>query len=398
MQKKSTIFALGLATFTMLFGAGNVFLPLSLGREVGNMVFYAIIGFTLTAVIVPLLGLISAMLFEGNYRAFLGTIGRIPGAIIAFICMVLIGPFGCIPRCLALSHASVQWHLPFVSLFTFSMIASILVLMLTLNKGKVVGILGKFLGPVKLTLLMSVVVLGLVAASVLEPTLYTPSQSFFKGFVDGYFTLDLLGAIFFSSLIYSALKKMQPNGGDGSTKNLIMSGLKVSLIGGSLLGIVYLGFCLLAAMYGTHVYGVERAQLLSALTTFILGNGAGILANATVAVACLATAVALTTVFAEYLSNEIFGGKFGYRYSLLITTVIIFAMTNLGLEGIMNTVFPIAIVLYPAVISLCLCNIAFKLWGFKYTKPIFFLTLAITLIVQYGMPYLMPIFRNLLPT
>jgi len=141
-------------------------------------------------------------------------------------------------------------------------------------------------------------------------------------------------------------------------------------------------------MYGTHVYGVERAQLLSALTTFILGNGAGILANATVAVACLATAVALTTVFAEYLSNEIFGGRFGYRYSLLITTVIIFAMTNLGLEGIMNTVFPIAIVLYPAVIALCLCNIAYKLWGFKYTKIIFFSVLAITLIVQYGMPYL----------
>lgn len=388
MQKKSTIFALGLATFAMLFGAGNVFLPLSLGREVGNMVFYAIAGFTLTAVIVPLLGLIAVMLFEGNYREFLGTIGRIPGAIIAFICMILIGPFGCIPRCLALSHASVQWHIPSLSLFVFSLIASILVFALALNKGRVVELLGKILGPVKLTLLLSVVVMGLITASILEPTSFTPYQSFFKGFIEGYFTLDLLATIFFSSLIYSALKRLQAGASQASQKNLIVSGLKVCVIGGGLLGIVYLGFCLLAAMYGTHVYGVDRAQLLSALTTFILGHSAGILANTTVAVACLTTAVALTTVFAEYLSSQIFRGKFNYRYSLLITTVIIFAMTNLGLEGIMNAIVPIAIVLYPAIIVLCLCNIAYKLWGFKYTKPAFFFALTITLIVQYGMSYL----------
>ncbi|KKQ33455.1 MAG: hypothetical protein US49_C0001G0135 [candidate division TM6 bacterium GW2011_GWF2_37_49] len=388
MQKRSTLFALGLATFAMLFGAGNVFLPLSLGREVGNMVFYAIAGFTLTAVIVPLLGLIAVMLFEGNYREFLGTIGRIPGALIAFICMILIGPFGAIPRCLVLSHASIQWHIPSLSLFVYSIFASILVLLLTLNKSRVIELVGKFLGPVKLTLLLSVVVLGLIAASVLEPTSITPSQSFLRGLLDGYYTLDLLATIFFSSLIYSALKQLQARSAQASQKDLIISGLKVCVIGGGLLGVVYLGFCLLAAMYGTHVYGVERAQLLSALTTFILGHSAGILANITVAVACLTTAVALTTVFADYLSTQIFGDKFGYRYSLLITTVIIFAMTNLGLEGIMNAIVPVAIILYPALIVLCLCNIAYKLWGFKYTKPVFFSALAITLAIQYGMPYL----------
>lgn len=393
MQKKSTIFALGLATFAMLFGAGNVVFPLALGREVGNMVFYAIAGFVLTAVIVPLLGLIAVMLFEGNYCQFLSTVGRIPGAFISFVCMVLIGPFGCIPRCMVLSHASIQWHIPFISLFAYSIAASGFVFLLTLNKGGVVELLGKFLGPVKLTLLLSVVILGLITATVIEPTSFTPAQSFLKGFNDGYFTMDLLATIFFSSLIYTTLKRMSSGSGESSDKKLIISGLKVSLIGGGLLGVVYLGFCLLAAMYGTHVYGVERAQILSALTTFILGSGAGILANATVAVACLTTAIALTTVFADYLSNEIFGGKFGYRYSLLVTTVITFAMTNLGFDGIMRAIEPVVVLFYPALIALCLCNIANKLWGFRFVKLVFFSTLAVTAFLQYGLPYLQIIFH-----
>jgi LIVCS family branched-chain amino acid:cation transporter len=384
MQKRFTIFALGLATFAMLFGAGNVVFPLALGREMGNMVFYAIAGFTLTAVIVPLLGLIAVMLFEGNYRQFLGTIGRIPGEFIAFLCMILIGPFACIPRCLVLSHASIQWHIPWLSLFAYSIIASSLVFAITLNKGRVIEILGKVLGPIKLTLLLSVAALGLISFSKFEPINIKPLQSFLKGFNDGYFTMDLLCTIFFSALIYAALKKHLSEEGKSSDKNLIISGLKVCLIGGGLLGIVYIGFCLLAAMYGTHVYGVERAQLLSALTTYILGHGAGILANTTVAVACLTTAIALTTVFADYVFHEIFGGKYGYRYALLITTVITFAMTNLGFEGIMNAIEPIIVVFYPALIALCLVNIASKLWGFKYIKLVVFSTLFATLALKYG--------------
>lgn len=384
MQKRWNIFALGLATFAMLFGAGNVVYPLALGRETGNMVFYSILGFILTAVIVPLLGLVTVMLFEGNYKHFLGTIGKIPGTFIALLCMVLIGPFACIPRCLVLSHAAIQWHISALSLFTYSIIASLLIFVLTLNKGRVIEVLGKFLGPIKLALLFSIATLGLISFSKFEPTSIGKLSAFLKGFNDGYFTLDLLCTIFFSALIYSALKKQLTDEGHGSNKNLIINGLKVCLIGGGLLGIVYVGFCLLAAMYGIHVYGVERAQLLSALTTYILGRHAGILANVTVAVACLTTAIALSTVFADYLFSEIFGERYGYRYALLITTVITFGMTNLGFEGIMKAIEPIVVVFYPALIVLCLVNAANKLWGFKYIKFAFFSTLLATLVFKYG--------------
>jgi LIVCS family branched-chain amino acid:cation transporter len=384
MSKKSTIFTLGLATFTMFFGAGNVVFPLSLGRDTGNMVFYAILGFFATAIFVPLLGLISVMLYEGDYKKFLSTMGTIPASLIALVCMILLGPFGCIARCIVLSHAAIQWHIPNISLFTYSLIASIFVFLVTQNKNRIVGLLGKYLGPVKLTLLLSVIAVGLIAPFMMEPTTYTAGQSFMRGFNDGYFTMDLIAALFFSMLIYGALKKMLAEEGKTSSRDLIVYGIKSSLIGGGLLGVVYLGFCTVAAMYGPHIHGIGRDQILSALTTKILGQGAGILANATVAITCLTTAIALTTVFADYLAHELTKSRIRYTHALLITTVITFAMSNLGFEGIMNFVEPIIIVLYPALIVLCLANIAHKAFGFKYIKIVVFTALFASLVLNYG--------------
>jgi len=298
--------------------------------------------------------------------------------------MILLGPFGCIARCIVLSYSAVQWHLPNISLFTYSLIASIFVFLVTQNKNRIVGLLGKYLGPIKLTLLLSVIAVGLAAPFMIEPTTFTSSQSFMRGFNDGYFTMDLICALFFSMLIYTALKKMLAEEGKTSPRYLIVYGIKSSLIGGGLLGVVYLGFCTIAAMYGPHIHGIGRDQILSALTTKILGHGAGILANATVAITCLTTAIALTTVFADYLAHELTKSKIRYPYALLITTVITFAMSNLGFEGIMNFVEPIIVVLYPALIVLCLANIASKAFGFRYIKSVVFTALIASLVFNYG--------------
>src|SRR3990172_2297492 len=112
IMQKSKIVSVGLAIFAMLFGAGNVVFPLDLGRTVGAQVFFAVLGLTITGVIVPLIGLISAALFDGSYKKFLGMMGHIPGMFVALVCMLLIGPFGATPRCVSLSYAALQWHVP----------------------------------------------------------------------------------------------------------------------------------------------------------------------------------------------------------------------------------------------------------------------------------------------
>lgn len=382
MHQKPKIFPLGLAIFTMFFGAGNVVFSLALGRAVGDKVWFAIIGFFLTAVAVPLLGLISAMLFEGDYKKFLAQMGRIPGAVTCFICMLLLGPV-LAPRCVTLSYSAISWYLPHCPLIIFSLISAILIFILTMKKSKVVPLFGKFLGPLKLLLLFSIIILGILSPLWLEPVSVTSLGSFFKGLQEGYYTLDLLGTIFFASLIYGAIATQVKNP-ETSGKEIAKIGLKAGLIGGSLLGVVYLGFCYVAAMYGPHVYNVPQEKLLSALATLILGAKGGVLANITVAIACLITAMALTTVFADYLDKELFKGKIGYFYSLLITVIIVFAMANLGFSGLMAVIEPVVVVGYPALIVLALANAAKKLFGFAWAKPVVLLTFVGTLIFYYG--------------
>jgi LIVCS family branched-chain amino acid:cation transporter len=377
MKKVSTI-SLGIAIFTMFFGAGNIIFPLILGRETLSQIPVAIIGFILTAVFVPILGLLASTLFEGNYQEFLNKTGKISGFIVVLFCMLLMG-IGAAPRCLVLSYAAVSWHVPHLTLPVFTMIAGILIFFLTFRENKVVDILGKYLGPIKLILLLAVVVLGLFAIEYFAPSMMSSGQSFTYGLEKGYYTIDLLSGIFFAKLIYEALRsKATEVDGKVQNKKLISYGMKAGVIGGSILAVIYIGFGIVAAAYGKDVINVPDDQLLAALTVKILGSGAGVLANAAVAVACLATAITIITVCADYISFDLFKGKIKYIYALTFTILLVILMANLGFKGIMNFMGPMAVLLYPSLIVISVANILNKLFGFKYVKTAFFATLIIS--------------------
>lgn len=382
-MKTSRIIAVGLAIFTMLFGAGNVVFPLGLGRETGSQVLFAVVGLILTGVVVPLLGLVSTSLFDGDYKRFLGMAGRIPGAIITLICMLLVGPFGATPRCIALAHAALKWHLPQISLFVFSLVVAIGIYFATLKKSFIVDLFGRFFGPMKLLLLFSIVVMGLISCEQPPISALTSLGSFFKGIQEGYLTLDLIGTIFFSGLIISSIKAHNGAKNVLTPKEVVVIGLKAGLIGGTLLGIIYTGFCLLAAKYSVHVAGVGQDQLLGALATLVLGARASILANVTMAMACLTTAIALTAIFADYLMNQLFRGKIKYHYALLLTVTVSFIMTNLGFSGIAHVIEPVAAFCYPTLIVLSIANIAHVLWGFRHVQLVTLSTFFITLIAKF---------------
>lgn len=379
-MKKPGILSAGIAMFAMMFGAGNVIFPLALGRDVGSGVCFALAGFVLTAVIVPLLGIVSIAFYQGNYKKFLGTMGRIPGTVIALLCMILIGPFGCIPRCITISHAALTWYLPQVTLLMFSIFAAALIFIATISKSGVVGMLGRYLGPLKFVLLMIIMAVGLLNGAQLMHNSISPLRAFASGLVEGYGTMDLLAALFFSGLICASLRNEDEPAGSPA---LIMRCIKAGMIGGLLLGVVYSGFCLVAACNAYQVQGVDKSQLLSALATLVLGGYGGMLANATVALSCLTTAIALTTVFADYVNKELSRGNVSYKLALAGTVVMSSMMTNLGFNGIMAVIKPIIVVCYPALIVLSIMNIAHKTIGLDQIKIPVFLTLIAFLCMQW---------------
>lgn len=367
--------------FAMLFGAGNVVFSLALGREAGNTVGWAVTGFCLTAVLVPLLGLVATVLYAGDYRKFLGRVGAVPGAIIAAICLTLIGPFGAIPRCVNTAYAATKWYFPEFPLFYFSIMAVSIIFLFALRQNAVIDVIGRFLGPIKLALLLSIIIVGLfwIHGAPVHVDM-TPTDALLKGAIEGYGTMDLLATIFFAGLILNSLRKGL--GPEAGYKQLAWEGFKAGLVGAFLLGIVYTGFCLVAAFHGPSVADIHRYELLNALAPYILGPHGGALTNAAVAVSCLVTALALTTVFAEYLQKTIFRDHLNYVSCLAMTTMTAGAMTNLGFAQLMDLIVPVITACYPALIVLSIVNIAHKLFGFRFVKVPVFATLIITVIMM----------------
>src|SRR3990167_2819934 len=97
---QSGIWTIGLAIFSMLFGAGNIIYPIKCGVLTGSQNIFGISGFILTGVVLPIVGLVAMILFNGNYKLFFNRLGKIPGAMAILYCMLIIGPLLAMPRCI----------------------------------------------------------------------------------------------------------------------------------------------------------------------------------------------------------------------------------------------------------------------------------------------------------
>ena len=378
-QSKTSTITTGLAMFSMMFGAGNIVFALGIGQYAQDKNLFAILGLLLTAVGVPFLGLIAMTLFAGDYKAFFGRIGRVPGFIVAAAIMGLIGPFGAIPRCIALSYSTAQMYLPSISLPIFSLIACAFIFLCTFKRTSLLDILGYVLTPLKLGSLLFIIVKGFFSSPTIPLSAHTDLTVFLKGLTDGYQTMDLLAAFFFCSVVVDCLKKNLDVTDPKNYKSILSVGLRASCIGAALLAFIYVGFSYVAAMQSGNLGHVPPAELISQIAIQVLGPYAGILVCFTVTIACLTTAVALTSVFAEFVHKDLTNNRVNYPIALLITLGVTFGISTLNFTGIMALLAPILQLLYPALIVLCVLNIAYKLKNFESVKLPFFAVFALSL-------------------
>lgn len=376
--------ATGLAMFSMFFGAGNVVFPLGLGQYAQDHNFYAILGLLITAVGVPFAGLIAMTLFNGDYKKFFERMGPVPGFIVTAFILGLIGPFGAIPRCIVLSFSTMKLLLPEgMTLPWFSLIACVLIFLFTIKRNNIVDLLGYVLTPILLLSLAIIIIKGLYTSPAPEPSGHSKLAIFTQGIYEGYQTMDLLAAFFFSSVVMACLKKDVDPTDQKNYKKIIFLSLKASVIGAFLLSIIYVGFSFVAANYSSLLQGTAQEELPGVIALHVLGPYASIVAQVAVILACLTTAIALSAVFAEFLHQDIFYDKLGYGWSLLVTLGITFFVSTLNFTGIANFLTPILQVCYPALIVLCLANILYKLYHFTWVKTPVFLTFCISLLFYF---------------
>lgn len=351
--------------FSMFFGAGNVIFPLKLGMMAESSNPWAIMGLLITAVGVPFMGLMAMTLFDGDYKKFFARLGTAPGFIITLVIMGLIGPFGALPRCIALSFATSQKFFPAIDIREFSFFACCLIFILAAKKNSIVDVLGYILTPILLGSLGVIITKGFLLSGPAPLSILDPRESFLLGLKEGYQTMDLLGAFFFASVVINCIKQDLKAEGDLDPKSLFKLMLKSSAIGALILSLIYFGFSFVASFNAGQLHQTSADQLIGDVAFLVLGPYAGPVAALAVALACLTTAIALACVFAEFVHYDLSFGKAGYIPSLLFTLFISYFIAVLNFEEIVSLLAPILQILYPALIVLTILNIAYCLYKFK---------------------------------
>lgn len=371
--RRQGVFSSGIALFAMFFGAGNLIFPLIVGKTSGSQTPSALLGLMISAVAFPFLGLIAMLLFQGNLHRFLERLGKRPAFWLLFVLQITQGPL-CMSRLFTLMHASIKPYLP-VSLFTFSILAGMLVFFLTYRPQRIVGLLGLILSPLLICSLAILTIAGMIGAPDAPVATEGAGFHFLQGLKGGYMTMDLISALLFATMILPHLSQGLER---FSSKEAKME-VRRKMIGSSAIAAIllmgaYIGLCLLSAHHSASLQGqVPTEGLLQALAVKILGPWGGAIASIAVFFACLTTAIALASIFGGYLRKDLMKERISPIGSLGATIIATAALANLGFSGILRIMGPILGILYPSLIVLCLFNIAHCLYEVKPIKtPVFF--------------------------
>lgn len=365
------VLSTGFALFSMFFGSGNLIFPINVGVESEGHYIVASLGILATCVIFPLLGMIGMMLYKGNVEEFFSCFGKKGVLIFSFLALALMGPFGVLARCLTVIHGALLLLFPTSSLGMTSFFMCILIFLLTVNKNRIVTVLGSYLTPFLLLSIGAIVFFSLFEVSPVQYGGDKAFQAFTNGFFTGYQTMDLVASFFFSGFVIKHLYDLKCD--EKKTLHLF---LKSSVVGAFLLYLVYFALVLLGSLYAPHLESVAKEEMFGRVALYSLGNMGAPLVSLTVVFACLTTAIALTSMFAEFLKKEVTKDKLNHQASLLITLAIAFFVSNLEFSGIASFLGPILEAIYPALISLTIVNITCKIFDMKASHWPFTLTLA----------------------
>jgi LIVCS family branched-chain amino acid:cation transporter len=356
-----------MALFSMFFGAGNLIFPLLVGLRAGTEVSYVVLGLGLSAVLFPLLGLFSMLLYEGDLRSFLARLGPVFAAILLFA--LYMASALSLPRLVILMYGSVHAFFPALSLLPFSLLICAVIFLFTVRQSRLVDLLGTFLTPFLLLTLAVIILVGIFYGSPSISSHLPPSHHFLEGLKGGYQTMDLLTALLFATIVIPHLRRgtdlLEPFESRRLVRKRMMG---ASLIASGLLLAVYIGLTLLATHHAALLQALPPEEMLPAIAGSVLGQAGGVIASVAVFLACLTTAISLAAVFANYLQTELLRKKTGPVFPLFLALVVTAMVANLGLGFIIQMVGTVMQVLYPALIVLCLINIGHSLYRVQPIK------------------------------
>ncbi|PGZ93918.1 branched-chain amino acid transport system II carrier protein [Bacillus pseudomycoides] len=349
--KPSQILSISLLLFAIFFGAGNMIFPPFLGLSSGKNMWVSISGFVITDVGLSLLAIVAVALAGGSFRKLASRVHPKFATIFAIIIYLSIGPLFVIPRTGTVSYEigiaplfQSHWY----SMLLFTGIFFMIVYFLSLNPSKLVDHIGKILTPILL-----LIIAVMATKAILSPTssFATPigdykEMPFFKGFLEGFLTLDAIGALVLSTIVVNAIRQNGVNDKKAITKYTIICGSIAAVF----LTIIYFLLGYIGASNAQLGQFENGGQLLAAVMYHLFGTSGNILLSLAIIFACLTTAIGVVSAFANYFSNVL--TNVSYKKLVLWVCTFSFIVSNLGLSLLLKITLPVLIILYPITIIL----------------------------------------------
>lgn len=341
--------------FALFFGAGNLIFPAQLGQYAGTNLWPAVIGFLVTGVGLPFLGIL-AMGFSGssNLQELASRIHPAYAVIFTSLLYLTIGPFFATPR-----TGTVAYDIgiaPFVSegsaqmgLFIFTLVFFGVTVWLSLNPAKIVDRVGRFLSPAIIVLLAVLLIMVIVKpmGAIEAPQEAYANGAFVKGFLEGYNTMDALASLVFGIIVINAIRAM----GITAKNEILSATMKSGIVATAFLGLIYVGIAYLGAT-STGALGLfdTGGPVLSGAASYYFGSFGTIILTVIIILACLTTSIGLITACGEYFHTLV--PRVSYKAFVIFFSVFSFVIANFGLANIIMYSIPVLMFLYPLAVSL----------------------------------------------
>lgn len=371
MNYTKQTFITAFALFSLFFGAGNLILPPYLGYNAGESWFWVILGFTVSAVVIPILAIYGYARLQGTMLDFAAKVSPV-FAIIYSVSVYAISITLPSPRTASVTYEmAVQPYFEISSLWT-SALYFFLVGIFVFNRNKILELIGRFLTPFIIILLLGIICVAVIGTY--EPLNVSNFENTFAGgILEGYQTFDAIGGVVVGGVIVVSYAMQGKYSYDEKKKMIGKSGL----LAGIGLFIMYAGLIYVGAIYSGTLEIENRTQLLNAISISTLGPKGTLFLGVLVALACFTTAVGIVAGTADFVKGILGNSQRVFNVTVVLGCILGVAMGQFDVRYIIDVAVPALMIIYPITIVLILLNVIPDRYA---TKAVFRVVTAVTLL------------------
>lgn len=375
LSPKATLMV-GATLFSMFFGAGNLILPPLLGVQAGAATLPATIGFFITGVGLPVLGIVAVAL-AGTVRELADRVHPVFSRVFVAAVYLAIGPCLAIPRTSSTAFEMLAPLLPAgisveVVRLVFSVAFFALSFALAMHPGRLTRLLGRVTGPALILLIVGVVVPSLVSLATGQvqaapaPVAPYDTNAAVQGFLTGYQTMDLLASLTFGLVIATNIRNLGVTDTGGVMREVCRAGVIAGVLMMAIYGgLAVVGFDLSAALAGA----TNGAEVITASATMHYGTLGTAVVAAIFLLACLNVCTGLISCCGTYFAEEL--PRVPYRVWAIGFAAFSCVISNFGLDAILAFSVPLLNALYPVAIVLVIGGMAHRvLDAYPLTWPV----------------------------